>query len=114
MGSNRKSNSSPPTSSTPSSSTFSYSCPPCSEERKQQNEIANQDDTDELLHELERNTFEYALKSNEAWANYKGHQNPAFFEKLASGQTPSIRTSPFDSYYPMHMPCITCSFPFSE
>ncbi|CZR57076.1 probable carbonic anhydrase [Phialocephala subalpina] len=34
--------------------------------------------------------FEYALKSNEAWANYKGHQNPAFFEKLATGQTPSI------------------------
>lgn len=38
----------------------------------------------------QRNTFEYALKSNEAWANYKGHQNPAFFEKLASGQSPSI------------------------
>ncbi|KAH7419079.1 carbonic anhydrase [Cadophora sp. MPI-SDFR-AT-0126] len=37
-----------------------------------------------------RNTFEYALKSNEAWANYKGHQNPAFFEKLATGQSPSI------------------------
>jgi len=34
--------------------------------------------------------FEYALKSNEAWANYKGHQNPAFFEKLATGQSPSI------------------------
>ncbi|KUJ21761.1 carbonate dehydratase [Mollisia scopiformis] len=34
--------------------------------------------------------FDYALKSNEAWANYKGHQNPAFFEKLATGQSPSI------------------------
>jgi len=38
----------------------------------------------------QRDTFEYALKSNEAWANYKGHQNPAFFEKLAAGQSPSI------------------------
>jgi len=37
-----------------------------------------------------RCNFEYALKSNEAWANYKGHQNPTFFEKLAEGQSPSI------------------------
>lgn len=35
--------------------------------------------------------FEYALKSNDAWANYKGHQNPAFFPNLAKGQSPSIR-----------------------
>ncbi|RDL39469.1 Carbonic anhydrase [Venustampulla echinocandica] len=34
--------------------------------------------------------FEYALKSNDAWANYKGHQNPAFFPNLAKGQSPSI------------------------
>lgn len=92
MGSNRKSILSPPTSST---SSPSYSFPSCFlEERKQQNEIESQDDANELLLELERNTFEYALKSNEAWANYKGHQNPAFFEKLASGQSPSIRTLP--------------------
>jgi len=38
----------------------------------------------------DRDDFEYALKSNEAWANYKGHQNPAFFEKLANGQSPKI------------------------
>jgi len=37
-----------------------------------------------------RCSFEFALKSNEAWANYKGHQNPTFFEKLAAGQSPSI------------------------
>jgi len=37
-----------------------------------------------------RCNLEYALKSNEAWANYKGHQNPTFFEKLAEGQSPSI------------------------
>jgi len=37
-----------------------------------------------------RCNFEYALKSNEAWANYKGHQNPSFFGKLAEGQSPSI------------------------
>ncbi|PBP27937.1 carbonic anhydrase [Diplocarpon rosae] len=37
-----------------------------------------------------KNKFEYALKSNEAWAKYKGHQNPVFFEKLAIKQTPSI------------------------
>jgi len=38
----------------------------------------------------DKDHFEYALKSNEAWANYKGHQNPAFFEKLANGQSPKI------------------------
>jgi len=38
----------------------------------------------------DKDNFEYALKSNEAWANYKGHQNPAFFEKLAGGQSPAI------------------------
>ncbi|KAI0011481.1 carbonic anhydrase [Xylariaceae sp. FL0662B] len=34
--------------------------------------------------------FAYALSSNQAWAGYKGHQNPDFFPKLASGQSPSI------------------------
>ncbi|PMD59194.1 carbonic anhydrase [Hyaloscypha bicolor E] len=34
--------------------------------------------------------FEYALKSNESWANYKSHQNPGLFEKLANGQSPKI------------------------
>ncbi|KAH8668235.1 carbonic anhydrase [Tricladium varicosporioides] len=34
--------------------------------------------------------FQYALKSNDAWANYKGHQNPTFFPNLAKGQSPSI------------------------
>lgn len=36
-------------------------------------------------------TFLYALSSNNAWAGYKSHQNPQFFPKLASGQTPQIR-----------------------
>ncbi|KAK4145233.1 carbonic anhydrase [Dichotomopilus funicola] len=35
-------------------------------------------------------SFLYALSSNNAWAGYKAHQNPAFFPKLASGQTPQI------------------------
>ncbi|KAI1801483.1 carbonic anhydrase [Daldinia bambusicola] len=34
--------------------------------------------------------FAYALSSNQAWAGYKGHQNPDFFPKLASGQSPAI------------------------
>ncbi|OTB03607.1 hypothetical protein M426DRAFT_60039 [Hypoxylon sp. CI-4A] len=34
--------------------------------------------------------FVYALSSNQAWAGYKGHQNPDFFPKLASGQSPEI------------------------
>jgi len=38
----------------------------------------------------QEDSFAYALKSNEAWANYKGHRNPAFFQKLSQGQTPSI------------------------
>lgn len=38
-------------------------------------------------------TFLYALSSNNAWAGYKAHQNPSFFSKLASGQTPQIRKS---------------------
>ncbi|TVY29886.1 Carbonic anhydrase [Lachnellula hyalina] len=38
----------------------------------------------------QQDPFEYALKSNDAWANYKGHQNPTFFPKLAEGQSPSI------------------------
>ncbi|KAL2257454.1 hypothetical protein VTK26DRAFT_156 [Humicola hyalothermophila] len=36
------------------------------------------------------NTFLYALSSNNAWAGYKAHQNPQFFPKLASGQSPQI------------------------
>ncbi|KAI1763915.1 carbonic anhydrase [Hypoxylon sp. FL1150] len=34
--------------------------------------------------------FAYALSSNQAWAGYKGHQNPDFFPKLALGQSPEI------------------------
>ncbi|KAI0477520.1 carbonic anhydrase [Xylariaceae sp. FL0804] len=34
--------------------------------------------------------FSYALSSNQAWAGYKGHQNPDFFPKLAKGQAPAI------------------------
>lgn len=37
-----------------------------------------------------RDPFTYALSSNQAWAGYKSHQNPNFFTKLASGQSPSI------------------------
>lgn len=36
-------------------------------------------------------SYEYALSSNGAWAGYKAHQNPEFFHKLASGQSPQIR-----------------------
>ncbi|KAK4109764.1 carbonic anhydrase-like protein [Canariomyces notabilis] len=35
-------------------------------------------------------SFLYALSSNNAWAGYKAHQNPQFFSKLASGQSPQI------------------------
>ncbi|KAK0617105.1 carbonic anhydrase [Immersiella caudata] len=38
----------------------------------------------------QQNTFLYALSSNNAWAGYKAHQNPTFFPKLASGQSPQI------------------------
>ncbi|KAI1005382.1 hypothetical protein K3495_g2833 [Podosphaera aphanis] len=34
--------------------------------------------------------YDYALKSNQAWSNYKGHQNPTFFHKADAGQSPSI------------------------
>ncbi|KAI1373550.1 carbonic anhydrase [Hypoxylon crocopeplum] len=34
--------------------------------------------------------FAYALSSNQAWSGYKAHQNPDFFPKLASGQSPAI------------------------
>ncbi|KAK3381575.1 carbonic anhydrase [Podospora didyma] len=37
-----------------------------------------------------QDTFLYALSSNNAWAGYKSHQNPSFFSKLASGQSPQI------------------------
>lgn len=36
-------------------------------------------------------TFQYAMSSNGAWAGYKAYQNPQFFPKLASGQSPQIR-----------------------
>ncbi|KAI5923418.1 carbonic anhydrase [Camillea tinctor] len=39
---------------------------------------------------LPQDPFAYALSSNQAWAGYKGHQNPEFFNKLAAGQSPSI------------------------
>ncbi|KAF4861835.1 carbonic anhydrase [Colletotrichum chrysophilum] len=38
----------------------------------------------------DQNKFLYALSSNQAWAGYKSHQNPAFFKNLATGQSPSI------------------------
>ncbi|KAL1842294.1 hypothetical protein VTK73DRAFT_3154 [Phialemonium thermophilum] len=38
--------------------------------------------------------FLYALSSNNAWAGYKAHQNPSFFSKLASGQSPQIPRLP--------------------
>ncbi|KAK3316391.1 carbonic anhydrase [Apodospora peruviana] len=38
----------------------------------------------------QQDTFLYALSSNNAWAGYKAHQNPNFFPKLASGQSPQI------------------------
>ena len=34
--------------------------------------------------------FEFALRSNKAWARYKSHQNPAFFERLATGESPTF------------------------
>lgn len=34
--------------------------------------------------------YSHALSSNNAWASYKAHQNPAYFEKLAAGQSPTI------------------------
>ncbi|KAJ4424964.1 hypothetical protein N0V82_000468 [Gnomoniopsis sp. IMI 355080] len=37
-----------------------------------------------------QDTFQYALSSNGAWAGYKAHQNPQFFPKLSSGQSPQI------------------------
>ena len=43
-------------------------------------------------HENAEDPFMYALSSNSAWAGYKGHQNPEFFTRLASGQAPDIRT----------------------
>jgi len=35
-------------------------------------------------------TFAYALSSNAAWAGYKAHQNPNYFPRLATGQSPKI------------------------
>ncbi|KAL1867291.1 hypothetical protein Daus18300_006410 [Diaporthe australafricana] len=37
-----------------------------------------------------QDTFQYAMSSNGAWAGYKAYQNPQFFPKLASGQSPQI------------------------
>ncbi|CAG8954402.1 hypothetical protein HYFRA_00006029 [Hymenoscyphus fraxineus] len=43
---------------------------------------------------METNTgedkFTFALKSNDAWANYKGHQNPSYFPEMSKGQAPQI------------------------
>ncbi|KAI1826974.1 carbonic anhydrase [Xylaria intraflava] len=39
---------------------------------------------------LTEDAFAYALSSNQAWAGYKGHQNPDFFPRLAAGQSPEI------------------------
>lgn len=40
---------------------------------------------------MEEDKFTYALKSNDAWANYKGHQNPTYFPEMSKGQSPQIR-----------------------
>ncbi|KAG9235900.1 putative carbonic anhydrase [Amylocarpus encephaloides] len=34
--------------------------------------------------------YKYALKSNDSWASYKGHQNQQFFPTMAKGQAPEI------------------------
>ncbi|KAI3321278.1 carbonic anhydrase [Xylariaceae sp. AK1471] len=52
--------------------------------------------------------FAYALSSNQAWAGYKGHQNPEFFSRLASGQSPEIREYSF-SCEPMSIIWLGCS-----
>ncbi|KAI0396620.1 carbonic anhydrase [Xylariaceae sp. FL0594] len=38
----------------------------------------------------QNDAFAFALSSNQAWAGYKGHQNPEFFSRLAAGQSPQI------------------------
>ncbi|KAI1124564.1 carbonic anhydrase-like protein [Nemania abortiva] len=40
--------------------------------------------------EFPEDSFAYALSSNQAWAGYKAHQNPDFFPRLATGQSPEI------------------------
>ncbi|KAI0518110.1 carbonic anhydrase-like protein [Xylaria bambusicola] len=39
---------------------------------------------------ISEDSFVYALSSNQAWAGYKAHQNPDFFPRLATGQSPEI------------------------
>ncbi|KAI0449883.1 carbonic anhydrase-like protein [Xylaria acuta] len=39
---------------------------------------------------VSEDSFAYALSSNQAWAGYKSHQNPDFFPRLATGQSPEI------------------------
>ncbi|KAI1366915.1 carbonic anhydrase-like protein [Xylaria arbuscula] len=39
---------------------------------------------------IAEDSFVYALSSNQAWAGYKAHQNPEFFPRLATGQSPEI------------------------
>ena len=51
-------------------------------------------------------SFLYALSSNNAWAGYKAHQNPGFFPKLASGQSPQIRNAPL-SLFSLPPPSLT-------
>lgn len=50
-------------------------------------------ETDQISNSLVADAFHFALQSNNAWASYKGHQNPSFFEKAAAGQSPQIRES---------------------
>ncbi|KAI0102288.1 carbonic anhydrase-like protein [Nemania sp. FL0031] len=40
--------------------------------------------------DVPEDSFAYALSSNQAWAGYKAHQNPDFFPRLATGQSPEI------------------------
>jgi carbonic anhydrase len=44
----------------------------------------------ELTRPFPEDSYAYALSSNAAWASYKSHQNPTFFSRLATGQSPSI------------------------
>ncbi|GAP87081.2 putative carbonic anhydrase [Rosellinia necatrix] len=37
-----------------------------------------------------QDSFAFALSSNHAWAGYKAHQSPDFFQRLATGQSPEI------------------------
>jgi hypothetical protein len=67
-----------------------------SHDRKLDEERQRREDASQWANTIAERTedaFLYALSSNNAWAGYKGHQNPNFFPKLASGQSPQIRKS---------------------